>query len=58
VTNISAPKNQWVTVTRTIPADFAGRTLRIYFKATQGNSLATDFWIDNVSLSVSLTSSP
>lgn len=58
VTNISSPKNQWVTVTRTIPTDLAGQTLRIYFKSAQGNTLPTDFWIDNVGLSVSLTSSP
>lgn len=47
----STPNGQYVTVVHDVTF-LAGRTVRVYFRATTDSSLNTWFWIDNVSLAV------
>jgi len=54
----SSYQNTWVEQTFSLGAEYAGKTLRIQFQAVVDGSIATYFYIDDVSLNVCTSSEP
>lgn len=52
LTNQSTPRATWNQATFNLGSTYAGQTIRVHFQATTDSSLATSFFVDDVSLNV------